>query len=187
MPRAKEFYSALVAEGNDLRRFDYAVDAWQGPPSGTIGWWKSSVPQANAKRSRQAPNDVLLQCFDELAEQSDREEMRYVLALLLVRRRVMRVEEEHRGAEGREVLLLHCPRRDADYEIPVIVPDEAKIEAIQQELAQLGIASCSGRRRKPEGGSDEPLNPRRVQGGPYIDHTGQGSELIVDIVCRWPC
>ena len=49
----------------------------------------------------------------------------------------MRVEEERRGAEGREVLFLHCPRRDADYEIPVIVPDQAKIEAIQQELAQL--------------------------------------------------
>ena len=77
----EEFYSALVAEGNDLRRFDYAADAWQGPPPGTIGWWKSSVPQADAKRSRQAPNDVLLQCFDELAEQPGREEMRDVLAL----------------------------------------------------------------------------------------------------------
>lgn len=133
----EEFYSALVAEGNELRRLDYAIDAWQGPPPGAIGWWKSLVPQANARRSRQAPNDVLLQFFDELAEQSDREEMRYVLALLLVRRRVMRVEEAHRGVEGREVLLLHCPRRDADYEVPVIVPDQAKIDAIQQELAQL--------------------------------------------------
>ena len=80
---------------------------------------------------------MLLQCFDELADQPARQDMRYVLALLLVRRRVMRLEEEQRGAADGEVLVLYCPRRDATYEVPVMIPDQAKIEEIQQELASL--------------------------------------------------
>jgi hypothetical protein len=132
----EEFYSVLLVEGAELRRYDYALDAWPGPPAGAIGWWKSQVPAANARRSPQAPNDVLLQFFDELAQQPDKQDMRYVLALLLVRRRVMRLEEEQH-ASGGEVLLLHCPRRDANYEVPVSVPDPQRIDEIQQQLAQL--------------------------------------------------
>ena len=89
----EEFFSVLMAEGAELRRYDYAVEAWQGPPAGAIGWWKSQAAQ-NTKRPQWAPNDVLLQCFDELADQPARQDMRYVLALLLVRRRVMRLEED---------------------------------------------------------------------------------------------
>ena len=51
--------------------------------------------------------------------------MRYVVALLLVRRRVFRLEEDDR-ASGGEVLRLHCPRRDATYEVPVVIPDPAQ-------------------------------------------------------------
>jgi hypothetical protein len=133
----EEFFSVLVAEGLQLRRYDYAADAWQGPPAGALGCWKSQVPDHRAVRARWAPNDVLLQCFDELAERPDKQDMRYVLALLLVRRRVMRVEDQRRGPQGHEVLVLYCPRRDATYEIPAVVPDASRAETIQGELAKL--------------------------------------------------
>jgi len=133
----EEFYSVLVAEGADLRRCDFAKEVWQGPPSGAVGWWKSQVPDRQAARKRWAPNDVLLQFFDELADQPDKQDMRYVLALLLVRRRVMRLEEEQHDAPSGEVLVLHCPRRDANYEVPVVMPDPARAEVIQEELARL--------------------------------------------------
>ncbi|MGD0896615.1 MAG: hypothetical protein ABR915_02185 [Thermoguttaceae bacterium] len=139
----EEFYSVLVADGAELRRYDFAVDVWQGPPSGALGWWKSQVPDRNAgrghhaKRGRGAPNDVLLSFFDELGDGPDRQETRYVLALLLVRRRVFRLEEERRDPVGRETLVLYCPRRDATYEIPAVAPEGDRAEQIQQELARL--------------------------------------------------
>jgi hypothetical protein len=133
----EEFYSVVVAEGADLKRFDYAIEAWKGPPEGAIGWWKSQVPTPDAKRIRWAPNDVMLQFFEEVQQQPDRQDMSYVLALLLVRRRVMRLEEEEHGAEGREVLVLYCPRREATYRVPVVAPDESRINEIQEELARL--------------------------------------------------
>ena len=133
----EEFYSALVAEGADLKRLDFGIAVWQGPPAGAIGWWKSQVPERNAARSRGAPNDVLLGFFDDLAREPERQDMRYVLSLLLVRRRVFRLEDQRRDAEGRECLVLHCPRRDATYEVVAVAPDPARTEAIQQELARL--------------------------------------------------
>jgi len=133
----EEFYSALVGEGAEVRRLDYATDAWQGPPEGTIGWWKSRIPDRNAQRMRWAPNDVMLHFFEELLDQPDKEDLRYVLALLLVRRRVMRHEETERDDEGRETLALYCPRNENTYRVPVVMPDESRAEEIQQELARL--------------------------------------------------
>jgi len=134
---SEKFYSALISEGSELKRCDYSVQAWQGPPPGSLGWWKSQMPDQHARRTHWAPNEVLLNFFDELAEQPDRQDMRYVLALLLVRRRVMRMEEEQRDEAGHERLMLYCPRRDAQYEVPAVAPDPQRAEEIQQVLAKL--------------------------------------------------
>ena len=79
----------------------------------------------------------MLQFWDELAAQPERQDMRYVLTLLLVRRRVFRLEEEKFDEQGREVLVVDCPRREATYEIPAVMPEPARIDQIQEELAAL--------------------------------------------------
>ena len=95
------------------------------------------MPGQGPRRGHWAPNDLLLSFFDELAQQPDKQDMRYVLALLLVRRRVMRLEEEPRDNAGQERLLLYCPRRNAQYEVPAMALDAARIDEIQQVLAKL--------------------------------------------------
>ena len=139
----EEFYSVLISKGADLVRLDYSVEAWDGPPEGAVGWWKSRMPSAQAKRLHWAPNDVMLQFFEELQERADKQDMRYVLALLLVRRRVMRMEESEQDEQGREVLVLYCPRREATYRVPAFVPDESRINEIQDELAELLFANAA--------------------------------------------
>jgi len=134
---SEKFYSVLFAEGSELKRCDYSAGAWQGPPEGAIGWWKSQMPDQHARRSHWAPNDLLLNLFDELAAQPDKQDMRYVLALLLVRRRVMRLEEEQRGEAGYEKLVLYCPRRDAQYEVLAMRLDLQRIDEIQEVLAKV--------------------------------------------------
>ena len=80
---------------------------------------------------------MLLNFFDELAVQPNKQDMRYVLALLLVRRRVLRMEEEQRDEAGHERLTLYCPRRDAQYEVPAVPPEPQRPAEIQQVLAKL--------------------------------------------------
>jgi len=145
-------YSVLEVSGAEVVRKDYCTAGWNGAPDAAFGWWKSRIPEPTAKKIKLAPNDVLLELFDQLAERPDQTDLRYVLALLLVRRRVLRVDmangelgESKRDAteEGRpEALVVYCPKRDATYEVPVDMPSGERIDEIQRQLSELLIADA---------------------------------------------
>ncbi|HUY35768.1 MAG TPA: hypothetical protein VMV69_23695 [Pirellulales bacterium] len=139
----EEFYSALVAEGAEVRRYDYAIEAWQGAPAAAIGWWKSRMPSREAKKTQLAPGEVLLQLFTELEGAAEKQDMRYVLALLLVRRRVLRLEETEHDETGNEVLSLYSPRDEAVHRVTVVMPGKERTVQIQQELEGLLFAGAS--------------------------------------------
>jgi hypothetical protein len=130
-------YSVLVPEGAAVVRRDYSPEAWQGPPENAIGWWQTTIVDPQAGRISWAPNDVMLNYFERLLDDPAAEDARYVLALLLVRRRVLRVESHARDAAGREMLVLHCGRNDAEYRVPEVMPTPERAAAIQQQLAEL--------------------------------------------------
>jgi hypothetical protein len=131
------YYSVLMVDGADLKRCDYAADTWQGPPDEAVGWWKTEIPDRATARKHWAPNDVMLDFWDQLAEQPDKQDMRYVLTLLLIRRRVFRLDEERQAPSGQELLVVYCTRRETTYEIPAIQPEPTRIDQIQEELAAL--------------------------------------------------
>jgi hypothetical protein len=135
------FYSALMADGGNLVRHDYSVEAWQGPPEKAVGWWKSQLPAREGTQVHWAPNDVMLDLLEELASDPTRADMRYVLALLLVRRRVCRLVETDRSQPGQEQLVLFCPRREQEYRVNVSTPSQERIKQIQEELARLLFAA----------------------------------------------
>lgn len=137
----ERFFSALVPAGAQLERRDYSPEGWTGPPAEALAWWQATMPSRSARRARLAPNDVLLELFEELAARPEVQDQRYVLALLLVRRRVLRLEENI-AAGGQDVCRLFCPRNEQTYEVPVAVPDAERAQEIQDELARLLYASA---------------------------------------------
>ncbi len=137
------FYSTLVREGVRVVRQDFAADAWQGPPDGVLGWWKSQVPTESASKVHWAPNDVMLELLEQWEHDPTRLDSRYVLSLLLVRRRVLRPEETESIASGQEVAVLYCPRRETTYRVVSALPDEQRAAEIQEELGRLLFAGGS--------------------------------------------
>ena len=131
------FYSVLVAQGADVVRFDYAVEAWPGPPENAIGWWKSEVPDPRSRKIAWAPNDVMLHYFCQLEGMEGVGDTRYVLALLMIRRRIVRLEETTRNERGEEELVVFCPKSETKYVVPVQDPTPPRRQAIQEELSQL--------------------------------------------------
>ncbi len=130
-------FSVLVPEGAAVVRRDYSADAWQGPPENAIGWWRTTIVDPQAGRPHWAPNDVMLNYFDRLLDDPAAEDARYVLALLLVRRRVLRVESHEQDETGRPTLLLYCARNEAQYRVAEIMPSPERAAAIQQQLSEL--------------------------------------------------
>jgi hypothetical protein len=140
---SEEFYSTLTAEGSLVVRRDYSAEAWQGPPEGVLGWWKSHMSEPSAKKLHWAPNDVMLELLEGLEGRRDKQDMRYVLALLLIRRRVVRLEATERDEQNREVSVLYCPRRETTYRVVVELPTPERTNEIQDELARLLFAGGS--------------------------------------------
>ncbi len=134
---SEAIYSALVAEGKEVVRKDFGMSAWTGPPANAIGWWKGTVPGSNSKKVAWAPGEVLLGYFEELADNPARADVRYLLALLMVRRKLLRQDAIENEPDGSETLVVYSARTDQTYRTPVVMPAPERLAAVQQELLQL--------------------------------------------------
>lgn len=129
--------SVLVANGSQVVRHDYAADAWTEPPQPNLGWWRSRVPEGSAQRVVWAPNDVLLDYFERLESDPTQLDVRYVLTLLLVRRRLLRVEKTATDAQGQEQLVVYCSRSEREHRVAAVMPDDERARVIQRQLTAL--------------------------------------------------
>lgn len=135
------YYSLLREEGEGLTRVDFAADAWPGPPQDAFAWWESPSAESSP-RSAMAPNDVLLRLFDQWNDDPAKSQARFVLTLLLVRRRIFRIEPTvtlgpDQTAPTLPLMRVYCPRRDETYDVPEETPDAQLASQIQQELSHL--------------------------------------------------
>lgn len=133
----EEFYSVLIAVGGEVIRHDFSCEHWTEPPEDSIGWWKSEMPEQTSKTANLAPNDVLIQFFTQLSGQSEKADLRYILGLLLVRKRLLRLEGTQVNSDGNEELVLTDPKQEAEHLVVVIDPTTQRAEAIQRELTGL--------------------------------------------------
>ncbi len=136
------YYSALEVVEAEVVRRDYQSQAWQGPPAGTIGWWRSTIPLEGDRKPQLAPSEVALQLFDQWHQTEGQEDAAYVLALFLVRKRVFRFSEAPFPSTS-QGLQVHCPKRAAEYELPIPDLDETRTAAIQEQLVQLLYAEAA--------------------------------------------
>lgn len=138
------YYSTLVPSDSGFQRRDFAAEAWNGPPPEAVAWWKSQLPGLGARRAHWAPNDVILDYFQLLEADPTKNDVRYVLALLMVRRRIARWEQTEMDPSGEERMVLYCPRQELEFRVPVAAPSPERVAIIQEELAKLLITPAVG-------------------------------------------
>ena len=105
-----------------VRRFDFSASAWAAgarPPEPwrVVAHWRSMVRVSDAPRRMLADDDELLDILDQSEGEDDPAQVafRYLLALILIRRRRLRLEGSRTLGEGRTVLLV---RRKDDRPTP---------------------------------------------------------------------
>jgi len=97
LAEGEEFYSVLfedeTAEGG-FRRVDFCLEAWKGVPDGAFCSFKTQVPVREKRRRLLVDNDVLVNFFLRLAEETEplRIQFRFVLALILMRKKILRYD-----------------------------------------------------------------------------------------------
>jgi hypothetical protein len=129
------FYSVLLDDGTRFVRQDYGHEAWHGPPAGAFSFWSGRVPAEQPSQRLRIDDDLLAECFQRLEGQTDpgRVNFRYVVALLLMRRKRLKFAEA-RTANGQEVLRLRCTRTGAEYDVVNPGLSEEEMGAVQDEV-----------------------------------------------------
>ena len=131
----EKVYTALLEDGGKFLRQDYSGEAWQGPPPGAFSFWCGRVPAQDEARKPRIDDDLLFDCFLRLKGQDDpgRVNFRYVVALLLMRRKRLKFEEARKAA-GQEVLVLRCTRGGERHEVVNPALTEEQMAAVQDEV-----------------------------------------------------
>ena len=90
----QEFYTVLFEEGESFRRMDYSLEAWTGAPQGSFCHFKTRTAVKEKKKQLLVGNHALTTFFLRLTDEKEliRVQFRFVLALLLMRKRVLRYD-----------------------------------------------------------------------------------------------
>ena len=135
--------SVLFEEDGEIKRVDLCEEAWRNyeRPASAVAWWTSRVAEPEEKKKILTPNDALVALFESLVFKQDQADLRYALALLLVRRRVFRFEFENKPKDalksGRDSIFVYSSRNDACYAVPVVPMNETQIDDVQKRLVAL--------------------------------------------------
>jgi hypothetical protein len=129
------FFTALLEEGAHFQRLDYCSEAWQGPPPGSFSFWTGRVPPHADQNKPRFDDDLLLDCFHRLEGQDDpgRVNFRYVVALLLMRRKRLKFERTISEGNG-EKLCLRCPQTGATHLVVNPRLSEDEMSQVQEEV-----------------------------------------------------
>ena len=123
-------------EQAELIREDYHPECWE-EPADAIFWWATRF--AVKKKSTMALDFELIEkLFFQLEGRSEEKirELRYLLCLMLMRKRRLKLVKVHRGKEG-EAMLVRQPRRKQEWKVFVYDFEPERIEVLRGELSSL--------------------------------------------------
>lgn len=132
IPPERIFYSCLVEEPDGLARRDYCADCWETDEREVFCFWRTRRPPAEEKRV--VDTDLMVEFFDRLegADEPEKQALRFVLALYLMRRKEFKLRP---GGDGDRLTF----ERRSGGKVQVANPglDEAQIQQTAAQLTQL--------------------------------------------------
>ncbi|MCA9127574.1 MAG: hypothetical protein KDB22_10835 [Planctomycetales bacterium] len=133
------YYSVILPAADDVVRVDISQSQWKGPEAGAICWWKCQMPAAGPRKLKPAPNGVLLDTLSGLLDCPTKQALAYFLALLLVRRRVLKEERQLDGTNELDNDSWHlvCTADGRQWTVPVVEPRAEQIQALEDEISGL--------------------------------------------------
>lgn len=154
----ERYIAALVDVGGDegLVRRDYSMSAWEGGarPSGPevlFGYWAATRPDSNAPPKALIEPQEIAELFAQLegAEQERQIAFRFVLSLILMRKRVIKFVKRGEMDEGRQTMVVRWGLKSAgpSDEMMTVIDPGMDDQAIADAMEQIGAVMMG-----PDGG-----------------------------------
>ncbi len=128
-------HSVLVEKNGELLRFDYSEEGWGQPPEGTIAHWRCEAPESATASKKSLDPQELMRQFEQLSEEASpaHDKFRYVLALLLVQRRRLKLEGT-KVIDDQEFLEVAGTRGEGTFLVRDQQLDESELQELQTAL-----------------------------------------------------
>ena len=139
-----EDFVAMVAEsGDELCRRDFCTACWEKVESenrpDVLGTWRSRVSRARDKKKLLVDDELLVNFFQRLAasEEPVKVNFRFILALVLMRKKMLVYDRSDRRTDGAEVWTMHFRGSSETHEVIDPHMDEEKIAEVSRQLNQI--------------------------------------------------
>ena len=140
----EEFVAAVRTDEqeDDLLRQDYCLECWarRGEAGADVlGVWHTRVPPPTAKKKLFVDDELLVSFFERLEGADDGAKLcfRYVLALVLMRKKRLVYDRARRLEDGTEIWQMHFKGSDRVHEVLDPKMDEQNIAQVSGQLGQI--------------------------------------------------
>lgn len=135
----QEYFAALIDDENGLQRRDYSCQYWQENPPEVFCFWKSKIPLKKPKQKLLVDDSVLVNIFHRLENQDDPTKLnfRFVLALILMRKRILKYEDSYINDDHQEIWKIRLVKDPNNYEVLNPHLSDEQIENVSQELSTI--------------------------------------------------
>jgi len=143
LEEGQAYIAALAEQGEQLERQDWCVACWdesgQEESDRWYGQWRTSVPVREKKKRLFVDNAMLENLFHRLQDDplEARVNFRFVLALVLMRKKRLVYEGSARDDSGREVWTMRPKGREVPCEVVNPQLDADKIAAVSEQLSEI--------------------------------------------------
>ncbi len=132
----EEYFGALVETADGLQRQDFCADYWESQKPDVFCHWKTRLPDPGQKKQLFIDDQMLMAFFERLEKETDQEKInfRFVLALVLMRKRMLKYDEA-RTEDDKEIWLLKVT---GGKDVVQVVNPHLNEEQIEQLSSQIG-------------------------------------------------
>lgn len=134
----EEYFSALYDEDRQFVRRDYCPQCWDAQDKAKVySFWKTRVPEKEETR-KVVDDEIVMNFFMRLQGETDATKVnfRYVLALLLMRKKILKLDDIRYDDRGEALIMKH---REEGTEFVVYNPQlsEEQITQVTDEVGQI--------------------------------------------------
>ena len=131
----EEFYAALIDKKTGFERLDYSCEYWQENQPEVYSFWKTHIALPNQKKKLFVDDGVLINFFERLEGENEKIKInfRFVLALILMRKRLLKYEDSSREGKS-EIWRMRFVRETKIHKVVNPQLDDEQIEQVSLEL-----------------------------------------------------
>jgi hypothetical protein len=127
-------FSALFDDEEGLSRNDYCLNCWTESRPGAFSFWKTAIPVPDQTDEVKMDRHDVWSLFRSLRDDEQHAALRYVLALVLLRKRELSLVESERTDRG-EVMVLTPRASEEQIRVEVVALTPHQFEETREKLS----------------------------------------------------